>query len=284
MKFVVSYFLLACGVASASLERKRFAVNTDASRPIDAFGFSSHFGVEPDMRGLSVFDISSMSMSLSMSMSMSMSMDMGSIAGNEFMPGMPSSSTLVKAETGVSLETDSAALPPHHDNSFLGQAAANNAPAASEPVTPALEQKDTIQTMVADEKSRTCSSYIGAQMKEVKIDFAYELQTEHWMDVPTVKGMTDAMILDAFMNNYMSCDASRRLSKRQLAEFVLRGVGIDSTVTDSTLPLLLSLSQHHPACFSFLTPFQNLSPHTHTTIVSKRGMCPNNEWRVQHRA
>mmetsp|Transcript_52873 Transcript_52873/g.78821 ORF Transcript_52873/g.78821 Transcript_52873/m.78821 type:complete len:285 (+) Transcript_52873:115-969(+) len=284
MKFVVSYFLLACGVASASLERKRFAVNTDASRPSDAFGFSSPFGVEPDMRSLSVFDFlsASMSMSLSMSMSMSMSMDMGSFSGNEFMPGMPSSSTLVKAETGVSLESDSAALPPHHDNSFLGQAAANNAPAASEPVTPALEQQDTIQTMVADEKSRTCTSYIGAQMKEVKIDFAYELQTEHWMDVPTVKGMTDAMILDAFMNNYMSCDASRRLSKRQLAEFVLRGVGIDSTVTDSTLPHFY-LFYHHPACFSFLTPFQNLSLHTHT-IVSKRGMCPNNEWRVQHRA
>eukprot|EP00957_Ditylum_brightwellii_P144403 11000710-Ditylum_brightwellii.AAC.1 len=52
-------------------------------------------------------------MSLSMSMSMDMSMDMGSISGNAFMPGMPSSSTLVKAETGVSLETDSAALPPH---------------------------------------------------------------------------------------------------------------------------------------------------------------------------
>mmetsp|Transcript_52872 Transcript_52872/g.78817 ORF Transcript_52872/g.78817 Transcript_52872/m.78817 type:complete len:276 (+) Transcript_52872:115-942(+) len=272
MKFVVSYFLLACGVASASLERKRFAVNTDASRPSDAFGFSSPFGVEPDMRGLSVFDISSMSMSLSMSMSMSMSMDMGSISGNEFMPGMPSSSTLVKAETGVSLESDSAALPPHHDNSFLGQAAANNAPAASEPVTPALEQKDTIQTMVADEKSRTCTSYIGAQMKEVKIDFAYELQTEHWMDVPTVKGMTDAMILDAFMNNYMSCDASRRLSKRQLAEFVLRGVGIDSTVTDSTLPLLL-IFLASPSVFFFSHPLsKSLSTHTHHHRFKKRNV------------
>jgi len=103
MKLSVSYLFLASGVASASLERKRFTVNTDAQRSSDAFGFTTPFGFERALGGMSM----SMSMSLSMSMSMSMPI---SGSGSGFMPIASTGSNLVSqitGQTGVSVVTDS---------------------------------------------------------------------------------------------------------------------------------------------------------------------------------
>jgi len=103
MKLSVSYLFLASGVASASLERKRFTVNTDAQRSGDAFGFTTPFGFERALGGMSM----SMSMSLSMSMSMSMPI---SGSGTGFMPIASTGSNLVSqitGQTGVSVVTDS---------------------------------------------------------------------------------------------------------------------------------------------------------------------------------
>jgi len=168
-----SLFLLANvgGAASASIERKRFTVNTDAKQPSEAFGLSEPFGVDRNLLVGSMSMSTSMrsmcmSMSMRMDMSMSMSMDMDDV--------------LVVSKL----------------NSFINEAE--------------IIDDATSTQVVSEEGSRFCPSVSEEDMSEVEVHLSYDLETSSIAIVYEMITKVDNAILNSAADSLMSCEETRR--------------------------------------------------------------------------